>query len=175
MPAPDGPQFQMPSGGITPGAEGLPLYRYIKLKHNDPDFGNAVDDALVAGKGRSIAGKVADLSTQRRLGSHWTHDYEQAKEWADYHGNTDNTLSVIMEAEHPGTHHTMDWNNPKDVGTLENIVVSKEFNDMALPEVSIRPGAPMTVKALHLSGPDPKDKFAQNILHRVPVNKKHEA
>jgi hypothetical protein len=175
MPKPTGPQFSMPSGGLTPGEPSLPLYRYINLHHGDTDWADSVDDALVGKKTADVGNEVLDRSTQRRLGSHWTHDFNFVKDWADYHTNTNNSTSVILEASHPGAEHIMDWSNPRDKGTLEDIVVSEDFRDMALPEVSIRPGTPMNIRAVHVSGPDPTDKFAPNILHRLPITRQHPA
>jgi len=175
MPRPDGPQFSMPSGGITPGEPSLPLYRYINLRHNDPDFADLVDDVLVGKKSADVGNQVIDKSTERRLGSHWTHDFDFVKDWAEHNSNTDNSTSIIFEADHPGPEHIMDWENPRDKRTLEDIVVSEDFKDQSLPEVSVRPGTPMNIRAVHISGPDPKDKFAWNILHRVPTNRQHHA
>lgn len=178
MTKPLGPQFNMPTGGLTRGESSLPLYRYINLKHKDPDFSDLVDDTLEGKSGRTsedIGNQVLDKSTERRLGSHWTHDFDFVKDWADYHTNTDNSTSIILEASHPGNEHIMDWDNQRDKQTLEDIVVSEDFKDMSLPEVSVRPGTPMNLRAVHISGPDPKDRFAPNILHRIPTNRQHPA
>lgn len=175
MSKPLGPQFNMPTGGLTRGESSLPLYRYIKLRHNDPEFSDLVDDTLVGKASADIGNQVLDKSTQSRLGSHWTHDFDFVKDWADYHTNTDNYTSVILEAEHPGNEHIMDWDNQHDKQTLEDIVVSEDFKDSSLPEVSVRPGTPMSLRAVHISGPDPKDKFAPNILHRIPTTRQHPA
>ena len=140
----DLPRNGMPQGGITPGDEHQPLYRAIDLH-------------------KTAKGKTTSLraATAGSLGSHWTHDLEEAKDWTTYMHN-----GHILEARHPGHSNVMSWDNPKDVETLDRTVVSKRglnYRSEGTPEVAVRPGTQMQVTAVHING------------KRFPVNKVHPA
>lgn len=176
MPKPDGPQFKMPASGVTRGTPRLPLYRQMEIHHNDPEFAAFVEEAIRSGRHSDIAPTLMKMATRDRLGSHWTHDIEQVRAYSDQSEHGDTATSIILEAQHPGETHIMDWDNPKDAPIMSRLIGgSKEDSGFIQPEVPVRPGTPMKIKAIHIRGPVPTDPYAQDIDHRVTGNWKHNA
>lgn len=136
----------MPTRGLTRGDPSKPIYRTLALEGPNP-------------LGRS-------------LGTHWTHDLEQAKSYAydnEEHAPAKYTHHVILEADHPGHQHVMDWSKPEDRKILHDTVMGNPSD--ADPEIPIRPGAPIHVRAIHHLNPEGSDED----FTRRPVDQHHVA
>lgn len=124
-------------GGVVKGDPLQPLFRQIAV----PGAGRMKLPKLL----ETVNQLGDDRGVPRRMGLHWTHDYDQAWDWG---AGDDEDESIIIEADHPGLEHVMDWGGDDDA-VLDRTVVGKEYAKFASPEVSVRPGAPLNVRAVH--------------------------
>jgi len=132
---------KMPSSGTTRGNEGMHLYRGVELtqEHTDPQA--ALQEVLSApARDHPYRPDLGGKEPGSTLGRHWTHD----RDWAKGYGQS----NVVLEAEHPGYGAVMDWD--KDREEADATVVNHRYIERALPEVPIRAGSPMRVRAVHL-------------------------
>ena len=134
--------YKMPQSGTTKGVEGMHLYRSVELTQDHTDPQGALREILNTPE-RETPWYNPDSGTKEpgsTLGRHWTHD----RDWAKGYG----TPNVVLEAEHPGHQHVMDWD--KDRAEADATVVHHDYIERSLPEVPIRAGSPMRVRAVHL-------------------------
>lgn len=145
----------------------------------------------------------SDRGHSRSMGIHWQHDLDIATdlshqadrdEWGGF-GSGGNHHPVIVEADHPGHKHVVDFtptphggppegvvggsprNNrltgyKKDWALIHDTVGPHDLGAAMLPEVPIRPGAPMQVHAVHF--PD-EESSTSGDFKRVPVKYKGQA
>jgi len=146
----------MPEGGTTLGDETQPIYRMVRLPSeiganaaNDEERMTSILDEVRRGGG----------DYHRRgggLGLHWSHDLLEEQDVAAEFRQDPSFQTVAIEADHPGRDSVMDWGNPDDHPILEQTVIPEEAKDFAIPEVPVRPGASMRLRALHFQE-DPTD------------------
>lgn len=134
--------YKMPTSGTTPGVEGLHLYRGITLAEDHTDPQKALGEILnTPDKATPYGEDVGFKEPGSTLGRHWTHDQDWAK---NFFGNS----NVVLEADHPGRKHVLDWE--KDQKEASATVVHHDYIERSLPEVPIRAGSPMNIRAVHL-------------------------
>lgn len=164
-----------PEAGVFRGNPNARLYRRLNLPSDafdftDPEKGiRQVHESQRVERGHEIG-----------LGIHWQHDIENAKRHTWGAGNR----RVILEADHPGHEHVVDFTHDWRAGPMEDsrgqvISGSRAYpraersewtqrqrdyhiaeatigpHNMlghVLPEVPIRPGAPLQVHAVHVEG-----------------------
>lgn len=133
--------YKMPHSGTTEGDPGMPLYRGLVLQRDDhPTPESALHEILGTSDRHWETSPVGTKEQGTSLGRHWTHD----QHWASSipYGN------AVLEAEHPGREHVMDWD--KDRAEASSTIMGHEMRHASLPEVPIRGGAPMKIRAIHL-------------------------
>lgn len=131
----------------------------------------------------------SDRGHDTNLGIHWQHSKAAAEDYASdlttsgRHG--DRGISVIIEADHPGYDHVVD-NTPnpgggppegardgarsnnrltgyaKDWALINDTVGPHNLDSAMLPEVPVRPGAPMAVHAIHMPDPAKSGNYLRN-------------
>lgn len=84
-----------------------------------------------------------ELRPGNQYGIHWTHDVNEVEEMAR------DAAGFIVEADHPGYRHVMDWENVIDRPLMEQTIGGYEYRDKVFPEVPIRPGAPINVTSIY--------------------------
>lgn len=131
-----------------------------------------------------------DRGHSTRLGIHWQHDYAYAQDLADtahssdWGGHGDDSHSVILEADHPGHEHVIDQTPvqgggppegiplntyahdrltgyQKDWALINDTVGPHNLNSAMLPEVPVRPGAPMQIHAVHFPHPTKSGEYVR--------------
>jgi hypothetical protein len=178
-----------PTSGTWFGDSGKPLYRHVLVNHGDEDFSEHMQNVF-AGLKRGTHAQVAhklmehidkprehafDSRVGVRVGSHWTHDFDQVQHYSDYSDHGPGSTSAVLEAHHPGYEHVMRWEHPKDSETLSRIVVPAHQKEGAQLEVPIRPGTPMNISALHVRGANAADRYAPDDLIRIGMNRRTNA
>lgn len=143
--------YKMPDSGTTRGVEGMHLYRGVELTRGYDDPHEALDALVNAPARTALRDGVGHREPGATLGRHWTHDKDYAGWLADGEGAVDDKgryTGVIIEAEHPGHEHVLDWD--KDREEASATIIPEQVREKAQPEVPIRGGAPMRVRAIHL-------------------------
>lgn len=171
----------MEEQGLYKGTPQLPLYRALQLPHPD-HMGHDVRDLL--GKDHATDQAVAhhfvshavdghnDRGHHTTLGIHWSHDSEATQDLADHAHNSDwgnhgdAGHPVMLEADHPGHEHVLDYETTdrthRDHKVVSDTVGTHDVHQFMLPEVPVRPGAPMHLRAIHVQKHD-------GTYHRIPV------
>lgn len=138
-----------------PGMEDLGMKTYA----DDPD---AYDPTELRGTARNYGDpakplyrrlggiqNIEDINTQA-LGRHWTHDPEWALDpTTDISSRStgDPRHEYVIEAEHPGRDAIMTWETDKK--EMDRFVGPEEYDGAYVPEVPIRGGTPMNIRAIH--------------------------
>lgn len=125
-----------------------------------------------------------DRGHDRTLGIHWQHDRDTAYgHLPDYEGER----KVVLEADHPGLEHVVDntptWHGgppeeaisyrsrnrltgyPKDWALIHDTVGPHTMDAAMLAEVPVRPGASLSVHAVHM--PDDHGKIGDWVRNPV--------
>jgi hypothetical protein len=124
------PQFKMPERGTVAGDPNLPLYRVLDLPEDIDSPEKAIEHA----------------TSDRRLGSHFSHDLSMLEDWSAYGSRN----RFAFEVEHPGTENVLSWDNPSHKRILEDLVIGEKYKDAANPsEVPVMPNTPLKVVAVH--------------------------
>lgn len=128
--------------GVERGDPNQPLYRMMRLGSDAPsdpagmlEFANRKRTATEGG------------GINHRLGIHWTHDLDQANDW--FNNEDEDDRPAIFEAYHPGPKHVMDYDNEDGRPIMERTIAPRGYGRSVLDEVPIRPGAPLTMRAVH--------------------------
>lgn len=150
------------------------------------------DEPAVQSILQSVSRKHSDRGWDTNLGIHWQHDLGAAQDHfggnAEAYGNHGSRgIEAIIEADHPGYDHIVD-NTPtphggppegvtssafssrrkgltgyeRDWAIINDTVGPHDLDSAMLPEVPVRPGAPMTVHAIHLPDPERHGQFIRN-------------
>lgn len=173
-----------PFSGVFKGNPHARIYRNIGMPSSVArDFRETGDVGVITDH---ITRTTKDVGIDRSLGFHWQHDLSAAKEhtWGPGYAR------VVVEADHPGHEHVLNFDHDHESGPMEdhkgNVIQSRPYSnaeralwtprmrdyhameatvgphsmkDTVLPEVPIRPGAPLNVHAVHL--PAPSDQQPQ--------------
>lgn len=149
----------MPASGTTAGDQSQPLFRGLLLRnmHFSPE--TALGEVLNAPDRRDLIhpherGFEEEGTGTREpgatLGRHWTHDLQYARDLVDYDSDWEDgkgSNAVVLEAEHPGYDAVLDWD--RDRREAENTIVPYGARESAMPEVPIRAGSRVRVRAVH--------------------------
>lgn len=131
----------MPDSGTTKGNEGMHLYRGLILSQDHTDPHKALHEILnTPDKPTPYNPDKGFREPGSSLGRHWTHDQEWTKNFLP--------SNAVLEADHPGYDSVMDWEKDRD--EAEATVIDPHYIERALPEVPIRAGSPMNIRAVHL-------------------------
>lgn len=158
--------LNQPEAGVVRGHPQARLYRSMQVPNHHTDPHSILQYASRPGR---------DSGVQRSLGLHWQHDLTYAQDLAStVHGENwgrhgENGHAVILEADHPGFDHVVTHDTAKP-GSLDEKVINqtvgpKEENEMLLPEVHTRPGAPMVVRAVHTPHPTRSGEFIRHAVN----------
>lgn len=136
----------MPIQGTVKGDPVQPLYRTMTLP-SLPDAGS--DEDLVSGylDAASRGGGDYPRKGSGFLGLHWSHNRVEAD------SGDEDRVSVAWEVDHPGHDSVMDWENASDLPIMERTIVDKDYKTAAFPEVPLRPGTDVNLRAMHLQDP----------------------
>lgn len=135
-----------------PGMEDLGMKTYAdedpestELRGTARNFG---DPAKPLYRRLSGVRSIEDINTAS-LGRHWTHDAEWALDPVTEVSQDDfgPENEFVVEAEHPGRDAVMTWEADKD--EMDRYVGPEEFDGAYIPEVPIRGGTPMNIRAVH--------------------------
>lgn len=176
----------MDEWGMYKGSPQLPLYRGVALpdvhEHHLEHLGKSPehDQAIAHHLMDRIDTQHSDRGHRTQLGIHWSHDPEATMDLAntahaDWHNGGEHGHPVMLEADHPGHEHVIDFSDPmkeqgggrpdkpsKDWHLTNDTIGSHNMLKFMLPEVPIRPGAPMHLRAIHVQKPN-------GDFHRIPV------
>lgn len=166
-----------PEGGLTTGNPHARLYRTLQVPGHLTDPKDVLDYASQKG---------VDGGHERNLGIHWSHRLDETSDLAhevqdgNWGRHGPDAHAVIIEADHPGREHIIDASthhtppegmkagktrlqgDAKDFAVIRDTVGPYSEHPMALPEVPVRPGAPMRVHAVHMPHPEKAGEFVRN-------------
>lgn len=176
-----------PDMGVVRGHPQARMYRAIHIP--EQHAGTPEDVLAYASQSRRDTGHPISL------GIHWQHDLPTAQDLSaeaernNWGRHGDAGVSVMLEADHPGHEHVLDFSHNPESGPPEELgnqaerfgpapksasQSSKDWkvvNDTVgphnmlgamLPEVPVRPGAPMRVHAVHLPHPETSGEYVRN-------------
>lgn len=199
-----------PDAGTFTGNPHARLYRAVSV---DPRQMDAVRKSRwghdLGGSAEDAAHEVLNAVNRPRqdamhntqMGIHWQHDLAYAHDYANdlgtHNRHGDHALSVIIEADHPGTEHVIDrstdWKSgprdqrfnhalppkeikdpdgrydrnkltghAKDWALINDTVGPHDMDSAMVPEVPVRPGAPLRVHAVHFPDPENHGAYIRN-------------
>lgn len=173
------------STGVFKGNQHARLYRSLQIPEWHAEKPQDVADF--------VAQPRSDRGHETHLGIHWQHDLDVASDLAvtsnsnDWGRHGDHGVSVILEADHPGYEHVVDFTpepgggppegmkprafrsgaltgRQRDWALTNDTIGAHDLLDFMLPEVPVRPGAPMRVHAIHMENPHKAGEYIRHPL-----------
>lgn len=142
-----------PTSGVFKGNPAARMYRSISVPYEKIRDYRETGDVGVLTDHINRPGK--DTGVDRNIGLHWQHDVEFAKKH-----NWGEGQPIVVEADHPGHDHVM--TSHSDDPAMKTVMPDRGSNNGAwlepnsrgvLPEVPIRPGTSLNIRAVHVPLP----------------------